>query len=109
MGTKRAGTRDAFYRRIRLNGDVIDDVEASLGVVEGKAAPFLRSVVDGGSIDLEMKGALAQFCGVQLMRGPAFFELREEVLLPMIDELEERNVRPKALRGTGGDLEAVRK
>src|SRR4051812_39311344 len=56
---KKAGTRPAYYRRHRRDGVFIDDVEASLGSIETRSAPFVRAVAGGASLDLESKGALA--------------------------------------------------
>ncbi|HZO36895.1 MAG TPA: DUF4238 domain-containing protein [Solirubrobacteraceae bacterium] len=106
--TKSAGTRGPFYRRTRPGGELIDDVEASLAVVENKSAPVLRATVSGAPIDLEAKGILAQFFGVQLMRGPAFFEQRDESLSSLIDELGVDQFRPAALADAGYDLAALR-
>lgn len=59
--TKIAGTRPAFYRRARPDGEQIDDVEACLAAVEDKAAPPLKDVIAGGPLTVERKGVLAQF------------------------------------------------
>lgn len=106
--TRKAGTRDAYYRRTRPTGESIDDVEASLASVEDKAAPILQVTVRGGPLTLEVKGALAQFFGVQLMRGPAFFESREEFVTQMIEDLDVGDFRPTALTEAGGDVSVVR-
>ena len=106
---KKAGTRPAYYRRLRRNGELSDDVEASLGGIETRSAHYVRAVAGGASLDLEAKGALAQFFAVQLMRGPAFFEKREEILAPMIEEIEESQFKPAALAAVGGDVRAARK
>jgi hypothetical protein len=106
--TKKAGTRDAYYRRARPTGESIDDVEASLASVEDKAAPILQATVHGGPLTLEVKGALAQFFGVQLMRGPAFFESREELGTQMIEDLDVNDFRPTVLAEAGGDVSVVR-
>jgi hypothetical protein len=109
LSTKRAGTRDAYYRRTRPDGEQIDDVEASLAEVENKSAPILAATIKGAPIDLEAKGGLAQFFAIQLMRGPAFFEFREELLLPMLQELGADDLQPAALADAGGDVEVVRR
>jgi hypothetical protein len=107
--TKKAGTRDAYYRRMRPTGESIDDVEASLASVEDKAAPILQATVRGGPLTLEVKGALAQFFAVQLMRGPAFFESREKLVRHMIEDLDVGDIRPTALAEAGGDVSVVRR
>lgn len=108
VGTKKVGTRDAYYRRTRPTGETIDDIEASLSEVESRSAPVLSAVVSGRPLDLDVKGALAQFFGVQLMRGPAFFEKREKTVLPMIEELQSSDFLPEALAAVGGDVEVAR-
>jgi hypothetical protein len=107
--TKTAGTRPAYYRRARPDGELIDDVEASLSVVEDKATDPLRDLIAGGPITVEGKGILAQFIAVQMLRGPAFFEQREQLLMPMIEELDAEHFTPEGLAAAGGDVEVARK
>src|SRR4051812_8490684 len=71
---KTAGTRGAFYRRTRPDGTEIDDIEASLSVLESSVQPVFADVRAGEPLTLERKSALAQFFGMQMVRGPAFFE-----------------------------------
>jgi uncharacterized protein DUF4238 len=107
--TKTAGTRARYYRRARPDGELIDDVEASLSVIEDKAAEPLRDLIAGEPIKVERKGILAQFIAVQMLRGPAFFEEREQLLVPMIEELEADDFTPEGLVAAGGDVEVARK
>lgn len=107
VSTKRAGTRPAYYRRTRPDGERIDDVEASLAEVESKSAPILAATVKGAPIDLEAKGGLAQFFAVQMMRGPSFFEFREELLVQLLQEAGADALQPAALAEAGGDVEVV--
>lgn len=107
--TKTAGTRPTYYRRARPDGELIDDVEASLSLVEDKATEPLRALIADGPITAERKGILAQFVAVQMLRGPAFFEQREQLLVPMIEELEADNFTPQGLAAAGGDVEVARK
>jgi Protein of unknown function (DUF4238) len=59
-------------------------------------------------LTLERKGMLAQFFGVQVVRGPAFFEQRTELINRLVAELRAKDLRPKALEDAGGDPEVVR-
>jgi hypothetical protein len=69
---KTAGGRPAFYRRSRpSDGSRIDDIEASLSELERDVKPVFEEVLGGAELTLERKGALAQFFGIQLVRGPA--------------------------------------
>lgn len=109
LTTKKAGTRPAYYRRERpYSGEEIDDIEACLAVVESKAAVPLHELVKGDHLTPERKGGVAQFLAVQMLRGPAFFEHREELLRPLLDDLSEKDVKPQALADAGGDLEKVK-
>jgi hypothetical protein len=108
LSTRKAGTRGAYYRRPRPSGQTIDDVEASLAAVEARSAPVLSATVAGAALTLEAKGVLAQFFAAQLMRGPAYFEQREEIIGPMIEELGMGDFRPAALAEAGGDVSVVR-
>jgi hypothetical protein len=108
MSTKTAGTRPTYYRRTRPDGEAIDDVEASLSVIEDKATKPLRELIAGEPVTGERKGILAQFIAVQMLRGPAFFEQREQLLVPIIEELEADHFTPEGLAAAGGDVEVAR-
>jgi hypothetical protein len=108
MSTKTAGTRPRYYRRVRPDGEAIDDVEASLAFVEDKATQPLRELIAGEPLTAERKGTLAQFIAVQMLRGPAFFEHREQLLLPIIEGLEGDDFTPEGLAAAGGDVEVAR-
>jgi hypothetical protein len=108
MPTSRAGTRATYYRRKRLNGQSIDDIEACLSVVEAKSAPLLTDVLAGEPLTVEHKGGLAQLLAVQMMRGPAFFEHREETILAMLSGLATNDFKPQALAAVGGDVGRAR-
>ncbi len=58
-----------------------------LSVVEGITGPVLREVADGASLTRERKVVPAQFLGVQMVRGPAFFAERERVRAKLLSEL----------------------
>jgi Protein of unknown function (DUF4238) len=109
MSTKTSGTRVRYYRRVRPDGEEIDDVEASLAYVEDKATQPLRELIAGEPLTVERKGTLAQFLAVQMLRGPAFFEHREQLLLPIIEGMEAKDFTPEGLAAAGGDVEVARK
>ena len=69
---KSVGIQKRYYRRTRPTGEKIDDVEWSLGQGEDAAAPLLRDLDRRWPLDLPAKAALAQFFGIQHVRGPAF-------------------------------------
>ena len=104
MSTRKAGTRPRYYRRRRPDGQTIDDVEVSLAYTEDKAAAPLAELIAGKPITPERKGAVAQLLAVQMMRGPAFFAHRDDVLRPLLDELEEDDFTPVGLAAVGGDV-----
>ena len=106
MKVSNAGVRSRFYRRDRPDGTVIDDVEASLSLVEGAAAAPLRDLIGGQPLTIERKATLAEFFAVQVLRGPAFFEEREELLTPVLDGLRPEDLKPSAVARLGS-VEAV--
>ena len=77
------GTRGPYYRRERYDGSEIDDVEASLSAVEGKAKPVFDEILSGEPLSVSRKNVLAHFFAIQMVRGPAFFNQRAE-LIPII-------------------------
>jgi Protein of unknown function (DUF4238) len=103
----KAGTRPAPYRRERPSGEQIDDVEASLNFVEDKAAAPLRDLNEGAPLTKERKGALAQFVGVQLVRGEAFFAERDRVGEILLD-IPDGALKPRLLAEAGGDPDRAR-
>jgi Protein of unknown function (DUF4238) len=103
-----AGTRRRFYRRTRPNGESIDDVEASLSVVEDAATTPMGDLIKGKELTPERKGVVAQFVAVQMFRGPAFFDQRQETVVPMLESLRAGDFRPKALAAAGGNVEVAR-
>jgi hypothetical protein len=108
VSTADAGTRSTYYRRVRPTGERIDDIEASLAEVEDKARAPLTELIRGEPLTAERKGALAQFLGVQLMRGPAFFEQREELIVTLLSELQAEDLTTQGLAAVGGDVERAR-
>ncbi len=106
--TKSVATRGPYYRRTRPEGEQLDDTEKSLSVIEDKAAGSLRRLIEGGQIDAETKGIVAQFFAVQIFRGPAFFEQREEILWPSLEALEADHFKPQALAELKGNVTTAR-
>lgn len=92
-----AGTRSRYYRRVRPTGEAIDDIEASLAFVEDKVAAPLAQVIAGEPLTFQRKAARAQLVGLQMLRGPAFVEHRETIVMPLLDSLEARDFKPAAL------------
>ena len=109
MSTRKAGTRSRYYQRTRPSGEKINDIEASLAYVEDKATAPLSDLIGGKPITVERKGGVAQLLGLQMLRGPAFFEQREELLAPMLEELRPTDFKPRAVAAAGGDVAAVRR
>jgi hypothetical protein len=105
---KDAGTRGPYYRRTRPDGTPIDDIEASLSFIEDAVRPVFDEVLGGQPLTLERKSTLAQFFGVQIVRGPAFFERRIELIDRLVAGLRASDLRPKALAAAGGNPTVVR-
>jgi hypothetical protein len=107
MNVRDAGTRPRFYRRTRPSGVEIDDIEASLSVVEDRITPIFAEMLSGGDLTLVRKGGLAQFCGLQMVRGPAFLGYRRELIRAMVDQLTPADLQSRALEQAQGDASAV--
>jgi hypothetical protein len=105
---RNAGTRGPYYRRTRPDGSTIDDIETSLSFIEEAVRPVFDAVLGGAPLTVERKGTLAQFFGIQIVRGPAFFEQRTELVDRMLGDLTAAQIKPRALARTGGDVEAIR-
>ncbi|HEX5761661.1 MAG TPA: DUF4238 domain-containing protein [Solirubrobacterales bacterium] len=106
--SKLVGARGPYYRRTRPHGTQIDDIEASLAHVENKATPALRQIVAGEPFTVERKGALAQFFGLQMMRGPAFFAKHEEIQRSVLEGAQASDLKPRHLAAVGGDVNLAR-
>jgi Protein of unknown function (DUF4238) len=109
MPTRKAGTRSRYYQRSRPGGETIHDIEASLAYVEDKATLPLNELIAGEPLTVESKGGVAQLLALQMLRGPAFFEQREEILTPMLKELQAGDFKPAAVAAAGGDVAEVRR
>ena len=109
MSIRDAGTRARFYRRTRpKDGSEIDDIEASLSYLEEATSPVLTELIGGAPLTIERKGVLAQFFGIQMVRGPAFIEERRKVIKPLVDQLSASDLEPRALKEAHGDVHRVR-
>jgi len=102
------GTRGPFYRRQRPDGTDIDDIEASLALLEEKVKPVFDEILAGAPLTLERKSVLAQFFGMQMVRGPAFFEEHAELIDGFLRDLGADAFQPAAVEEAGGDIELVR-
>ena len=66
----KAGVLKDFYRRTRRDGTVIYDIEWSLEQIERVVPPTLREIGTRWPLDPKEKALLAEFIGIQLVRGP---------------------------------------
>lgn len=104
---KKTGVRKAPYRRERPSGERIDDVEASLNVIEMKATEPLRALNRGEPLTTERKGILAQFFGIQLVRSNVFQEGRGEIS-EFLRQVPADAMKPELLDKASGDLDQAR-
>jgi hypothetical protein len=61
LDVQKAGTRSRYYRRTRPDGTQIDDVEASLDVLENVSGPVLAELAAGAELTPEHKGIITKF------------------------------------------------
>ncbi len=108
MPTARAGTRSRYYRRWRPNGEPSDDIEASLSVIEDAVREPLSDLIAGEPLTTERKRSVAQLLGLQILRGPAFFEHRRQLIVPTLTTLDAKHFGPAGLASVGGDIEKAR-
>lgn len=109
LNVANAGTRGPFYRRTRSDGSQMDDIEAMLASLEDVAGPVLKEVAAGAPLTLERKGVLAQFLGMQMLRGPAFFSAQHVNIEQFVPKaLTTAHVTPLLLEQTGADLVLAR-
>lgn len=85
---KNAGVRGGgHYKRERPDGSRSDDVETvSLQAIENDAIPMLRELRQRWPLSGEEKLVLAQFVGMQLVRGPRWFAWHDEFTVENIGE-----------------------
>jgi hypothetical protein len=78
----------------------------------GTHGPFYRRERPDGSgeaLTPERKSALAQFFAMQMVRGPAFFRERAELIDDVMRGLGDDAFQPAAVADAGGDVEVVRR
>lgn len=90
LPVENVGTRRRFYRRKRPDGTYIDDIEWSLGQLEGVAAPVLRDFEERWPLEDDDKQKLAELFAFQLLRGPRYKTEYEAMTQRFIDEYNER-------------------
>lgn len=78
ISVRDAAVRTDFYRRERPDGQMIDDIEWSLGELENITSPILRDIANRWPLTPEDKMKLATLFGIQLVRGPRWKEWHEE-------------------------------
>lgn len=109
MSIRDAGTRARFYRRVRpKSGEEIDDIEASISYIETAVQPVFADLLAGLPLTMDRKGVLAQFFGLQMVRGPAFFEQRRDQINAVVTGMKASDFKPKALRKLGGNLQVAK-
>jgi Protein of unknown function (DUF4238) len=83
---RNVGVRSNFYRRERpKTGETIHDVEWSIEQLETAALPVVSSLASRWPLGAEDKARVAQFFGLQVVRGPAFKAWHEQYVQPTID------------------------
>jgi len=83
---RNVGVRSNFYRRERpKTGETIYDAEWSIEQMETAALPLISSLASRWPLSFDDKACVAQFFGLQYVRGPAFKEWRERDIQPTID------------------------
>jgi hypothetical protein len=87
-GVLDVGVRTNFYRRERpKTGEKIYDTEWSMQQAENAALKIVRSLASRWPLSNEDKPRVAQFFGLQHVRGPAFKAWHEEYNRPKVDAL----------------------
>ena len=91
MAIENVGTRNRFYQRERPDGSKINDIEWTLGEIESKATPLLRSFDGAWPLLKADKVMLATLFAFQHLRTPRWkgdFEIRSDRFL---DEYDAEN------------------
>jgi hypothetical protein len=84
-GVLDVGVRTNFYRRERPNtGETIYDVEWSMQQAESVALKIVRSLASRWPLSNEDKACVAQFFGLQYVRGAAFKAWHEAYIQPTV-------------------------
>lgn len=76
--------------------------------MESTVRPVLADLLRGDPLTAERKGVLAQFLGLQMVRGPAFFEQHSQHIDALVAGLDASRFRAIALREAEGDLAVAR-
>ncbi|MDX6582379.1 MAG: hypothetical protein QOI10_1563 [Solirubrobacterales bacterium] len=77
-GPVNVGLERDLYLRVRPGGEKSDDIETvSLADIDDKAAPILQGLRERWPLSAEEKLRVATYVGVQLVRGPRWFEFHE--------------------------------
>jgi hypothetical protein len=103
----KVAVREAPYRRVRPNGEEIDDVEASLNIIEGKATEPLRTLNEGGTLTNERKSILAQFLGIQIVR-TSVFQTDRTAIVEFIRQIPADAMKPELLAEAGESVDRAR-
>lgn len=106
------GVRERPYSRQRPDGTRIDDIEWSLSQLEQHVG-VLRKAEELYPYTLEDRSIIAQWAGLQQVRGPRWFQEHDEQLDEFIEQLGERGlpdvdalrmIPPARLRQAGAGL-----
>lgn len=94
---KRVSVRDAAvrrdaYKRTRPSGEVIYDVEWSIGQAENKALPLVRNLATQWPLDVADKGAVGTIFALQLLRGPRWMNWYAEKIANTHEALQGKDI-----------------
>jgi len=106
--TDKVGVRKGFYKRHRPDGTRIDDIEPSMAQVERLAAPILREVEGRWPLAVEDRGVLAEFIGLQHVRGPSWARWHDDELDKRFEELRASSPGDLGVRTSREMLEVIR-
>jgi hypothetical protein len=82
ISVQRAAVVHGMYLRECPDGTVIDDTEKSLARIDAKAPAILRSISDWWPLLREHKAILAEYFGVQHVRGTRWRDWHDEFSPP---------------------------
>ncbi len=87
-----------LYLRVRPSGEKTDDIETvSLADIDDQAAPILQGLRERWPLNANEKLRVATYVGVQLVRGPRWFDFHEEFTRnTYLKHLESGDFRAKA-------------
>jgi hypothetical protein len=90
--TREVGVRDRFYSRTRRDGSRIDDIEWSLSRIETVAPNVLRNLPARWPLSWQDKATLAEFFGIQLVRGPRWMGYHRAFTQQYVNDQAVKNV-----------------